>query len=108
MTALMPQLRHVYQFGKMNDCKTKLENFKHCLTIKGVTKEEHRAIYIRRKAELSAAKRLECSSENVWEMRRCVAEKVGPLRPTPLTLLRANRDPIVDPQYADPEIPSPL
>jgi hypothetical protein len=67
--ALGPQLKHVYRYGYPNDCKPKIEDFKYCLTLKGVTAEERRDIWIRRRAEASATKRLSQSSEDVWSMR---------------------------------------
>ena len=57
-----------------------MEDFKYCLTLKGLTQEEFRAKWVRRRAEDSASKRLEKSSEDVWELRK---------------------DPIIDAEYDD-------
>ncbi|PWN37498.1 uncharacterized protein FA14DRAFT_130164, partial [Meira miltonrushii] len=68
--ALGPQIRHVYRYGSINKCQGKMEDFKYCLTLKGLTQEEFRAKWIRKRAEDSASKRLEKSSEDVWELRK--------------------------------------
>jgi hypothetical protein len=67
--ALGPQIKHVYRYGLPNDCKPKLEDFKYCLTLKGLSPEERREIWIRKRAEAMATKRLTISSEDVWTMR---------------------------------------
>lgn len=84
--ALGPQFKHIYRYGYPNDCKPKLEDFKYCLTLKGKSEEERRAIWIRRRAEAAATKRLSQSSEDVWSMRRT---------------------PLLDPSYALDEVSSP-
>ena len=68
--ALGPQARFIYRYGSFNDCKDKLEDFKFCLTMRGITAEERRDRWLQRKSEKTAAKRLTSSSEDVWEMRR--------------------------------------
>ncbi|CDR88361.1 uncharacterized protein SPSC_04188 [Sporisorium scitamineum] len=76
--ALGPQLKAVYRYGGMQDCKGKLDDFKYCLTMKGMTQEEKYEAWIQRKAEKTAEKRLgRESAENVWEIRRDPNEKVG-------------------------------
>ncbi len=75
--ALGPQLRAIYRYGGLQDCKSKLDDFKYCLTMKGMTQEERYEAWIRRKAETTAEKRLgKGSSENVWELRRDPREQV--------------------------------
>lgn len=69
-TALGPQARFIYRYGSFTDCKDKLEDFKFCLTMRGISAEERRDRWLQRKAEKTAAKRLTSSSEDVWEMRR--------------------------------------
>lgn len=71
-SALLPQARSVYRFGALSDCSDKLDDFKFCLSMKALSPEERRDVWIRRRAEKSAAQRsqLEKSSEGVWEMRR--------------------------------------
>lgn len=69
--ALGPQLRAVYQYGGFQDCKGKLDDFKYCLTQKGMTKEEKYETWIKRRAEKVVDMRIgRASSENVWEIRR--------------------------------------
>jgi hypothetical protein len=86
VTALAPQLRAVYRYGTAQDCKAKLDDFKHCLSLKKLDEEARRAAWIRHRAQRTAAMRLEGSSEDVWELRR---------------------DPLVAPALADPTIPGP-
>ncbi len=75
--ALGPQLKAIYRYGGVQDCKHKLDDFKFCLTMKGMSQEEKWEEWIRRKAEKSAEKRLgRESSENVWELRRDPNEPV--------------------------------
>ncbi|KDN39240.1 hypothetical protein K437DRAFT_270342 [Tilletiaria anomala UBC 951] len=78
--ALGPQARALYRYGTFQDCKDKLDDFKFCLTLKGMSNEERRQVWIERRAEQSAAKRLQSSSEDVWDLRR---------------------SPLVDPAYAE-------
>ncbi|PWN93967.1 hypothetical protein FA10DRAFT_215992, partial [Acaromyces ingoldii] len=68
--ALGPQIKAVYRYGSLQDCKDKLDDFKFCLTMKGQNPEERRATWIRRRAEKSAGIRLTDSSENVWRLRK--------------------------------------
>jgi hypothetical protein len=69
--ALGPQLKAVYRYGGLQDCKHKLDDFKFCLTMKGMSAEEKYDAWIQRKAEKTASMRLgRESSENVWEIRR--------------------------------------
>ncbi|KAF6767574.1 Protein of unknown function DUF3128 [Kalmanozyma brasiliensis GHG001] len=75
--ALGPQLKAVYRYGGLQDCRGKLDDFKYCLTLKGMTQEERYEAWIRRKAEKTAEARLgKQSSENVWELRRDPTEAV--------------------------------
>ncbi|SPO26327.1 uncharacterized protein UTRI_03916 [Ustilago trichophora] len=69
--ALGPQLRAVYRYGEFQDCKGKLDDFKFCLTMKGMSQEEKYEAWIRRKSEKSAEARLgRGSAENVFLLRR--------------------------------------
>ena len=75
--ALGPQLKHIYRYGGMQDCKHKLDEFKFCLTMKGMSQEEKYEAWVRRKAEYTAEKRLgRQSSEMVWDLRRDPMEQV--------------------------------
>ncbi|PWN49096.1 hypothetical protein IE53DRAFT_370055 [Violaceomyces palustris] len=69
--AIGPQLKAIYRYGGVQDCKDKLDDFKFCLTMKSMTKEQKYQAWITRRAEITASKRLgPQSSENVWEYRR--------------------------------------
>ncbi|KAJ9479642.1 Early meiotic induction protein 1 [Pseudozyma hubeiensis] len=75
--ALGPQLKAVYRYGGVQDCKEKMDDFKHCLTMKGMTQEEKYEEWITRKAERTAERRLgKGSAENVWVLRRDPNEEV--------------------------------
>ncbi|GAC75256.1 hypothetical protein PANT_14c00121 [Moesziomyces antarcticus T-34] len=68
--ALGPQIKAVYRYGGLQDCRDKLDDFKFCLTMKGMSPEEKYETWIRRKAEKTASQRLgRESSENVWQIR---------------------------------------
>ena len=85
--ALGPQMRNVYRYGAFTDCSAKREDFKFCLTMRGLEPEARRHEWLARRAEKQAHERLgPRSSENVWEMRR---------------------DPVVPHEYEDPAYPSP-
>ncbi|KAN0109311.1 Protein of unknown function (DUF3128) domain containing protein [Russula decolorans] len=71
------QLKSIYRFGEMAHCSAKWNEFKFCMSIKGLHPEQRRDAWIRRRAEWWARRRLGLSSENVWEMR------VEPLRDYP-------------------------
>ncbi|CBQ73548.1 conserved hypothetical protein [Sporisorium reilianum SRZ2] len=75
--ALGPQLKAVYRYGGVQDCKAKLDDFKYCLTMKGMSQEEKYEAWIQRKAQTTAGKRLgRESAENVWQIRRDPNESV--------------------------------
>ena len=75
--ALGPQLKAIYRYGGLQDCRGKLDDFKFCLTLKGMTQEQKYEAWIRRKSEKTAEKRLgRESAENVWELRRDPNEPV--------------------------------
>ncbi|KAF8492345.1 hypothetical protein F5888DRAFT_1619059 [Russula emetica] len=63
------QLKSIYRFGEMAHCSAKWNEFKFCMSIKGLHPEQRRDAWIRRRAEWWARRRLGLSSENVWEMR---------------------------------------
>lgn len=66
------QLTSLYRYGHMSVCGPKLDEFKFCMTLKGLHPEERREAWIRRRAEWWARRRLEKSSEDVWDIRTCV------------------------------------
>jgi len=63
------QLKSIYRFGEMARCSAKWNEFKFCMSIKGLHPEQKRDAWIRRRAEWWARRRLGSSSENVWDMR---------------------------------------
>jgi Protein of unknown function (DUF3128) len=76
-TVLGTQLKSIYRFGEMAHCSAKWNEFKFCMSIKGLHPEQRRNAWIRHRAEWWARRRLGPSSENVWEKRAYV---VGPIR----------------------------
>jgi hypothetical protein len=66
------QLKSIYRFGEMAHCSPKWNEFKFCLSIKGLHPEQRRDAWIRHRAEWWARRRLGTSSENVWERRAYV------------------------------------
>lgn len=62
-------MRSLYRYGVSATCKHKLENFKFCMSVKGMHPEEKREAWIARRAEWWAKRRIERSSEDVWDMR---------------------------------------
>jgi len=63
------QIKNVYRFGERTKCDRKFQDFKFCLTTKMMHPEERREAWIRRRAEWWANRRLERSSEDVWDLR---------------------------------------
>ncbi|KAF8265791.1 hypothetical protein EI94DRAFT_1734545 [Lactarius quietus] len=85
------QLKSIYRFGEMAHCSSKWNEFKFCLSIKGLHPEQRRDAWIRHRAEWWARRRLGTSSENVWERR------VQPLKDYPPSVpLQAATGPLVD------------
>lgn len=64
------QLKSLYRHGEMSKCGQKMEDFKFCMANKSLHPEDRRDAWIRRRAEWWAKRRLEKSSEDVWEMRK--------------------------------------
>jgi hypothetical protein len=71
-TVLGVQLKSLYRYGEMSKCGQKMEDFKFCMANKSLHPEDRRDAWIRRRAEWWAKRRLERSSEDVWEMRKFV------------------------------------
>ncbi|KAI9442375.1 hypothetical protein H4582DRAFT_1277655 [Lactarius indigo] len=63
------QLKSIYRFGEMAHCSAKWNEFKFCLSVKGLHPEQRRDAWIKHRAEWWARRRLGTSSENVWERR---------------------------------------
>ena len=53
----------------MAECAYKAEDFKFCMSSKGLHPEEKRDAWIRRRAEWWAQRRLTKSSEDIWDIR---------------------------------------
>ena len=70
--ALVPQLRNLYRHGESRDCRWKWHDFKFCLSLKSESEEARRELWIKRRAEWWAARRVEGSSEDVWDRRKWV------------------------------------
>ena len=83
LVVLGTQLKSIYRFGEMAHCSAKWNEFKFCMSIKGLHPEQRRDAWIRHRAEWWARRRLGLSSENVWEMRayvRCLITTTVPHR----------------------------
>ncbi|KAH9920982.1 hypothetical protein B0H21DRAFT_701857 [Amylocystis lapponica] len=63
------QLKSLYRFGHMSECSRKLQDFKFCMSVKSMHPEEKRDVWLRRRAEWWAQRRLAKSSEDVWDLR---------------------------------------
>lgn len=83
LPALVPQLRHVYRYGGMNECAQKVDDWKFCLSLKGRGDVEKRQAWIERKARAMARRRMPGgdTSEEVWSIRE---------------------QPIIEPDFVDP------
>ncbi|WVF65385.1 hypothetical protein IAT40_000112 [Kwoniella sp. CBS 6097] len=77
--ALAPQLRSMYRHGEFRDCTWKWQDFKYCLSLKSEDEEARRQLWIKRRADWWARRRVGGSSEDVWEMRREPLENFPPL-----------------------------
>ncbi|KAH8108109.1 hypothetical protein BXZ70DRAFT_1003512 [Cristinia sonorae] len=69
VAVIRAQVVSLYRYGKMTECTQKLEDFKFCMSSKGMHPEEKRDAWIRRRAEWWANRRLAKSSEDVWDVR---------------------------------------
>lgn len=81
------QLRSAYRYGTVADCAPRREDFKFCLTLRGLDPEVRRAKWLERRADAKAHQRKGFrTSEAVWDLRR---------------------DPLMDPDLVDPDYPLP-
>lgn len=71
--ALGSQLKSLYRNGGQAVCAHKLSDFKFCLSLKALEPEEKRKEWIERRAAWWAERRVGRSSEDVWNVRRCVS-----------------------------------
>lgn len=88
--ALGPQFKAMYRHGTLAECSPKFAEFKFCLSIKMLDPEDRRRAWIQRRAEWWASRRVGRSSEDVWEMRRCVIIAGQPLGKCRQTVGTAN------------------
>ncbi|GAA5908156.1 hypothetical protein JCM5296_000520 [Sporobolomyces johnsonii] len=72
--SLGSQAKSVYRHGVPRDCTPKFEDFKFCMSIKGLSEQKRDEVWVRRRAEWWARRREGRSSEDVWEARRNVYE----------------------------------
>ncbi|GAA5840671.1 hypothetical protein JCM9279_007397 [Rhodotorula babjevae] len=70
--SLASQIKSVYRHGAPRECTPKFEDFKFCMSIKNLDEEQKDEVWVRRRAEWWARRRLGRSSEDVWEARRDV------------------------------------
>ncbi|KAK4057119.1 hypothetical protein OIO90_002019 [Microbotryomycetes sp. JL221] len=70
------QARALYRYGHARDCSPKFEDFKFCLSIKALTDEQKEQVWVNRRAEMWAKRRLGPSSEDVWTAKTGVYEQV--------------------------------
>ncbi|KAF7782618.1 hypothetical protein Agabi119p4_1994 [Agaricus bisporus var. burnettii] len=68
-SVIRSQIKSLYRFGHRPECSPKFEEFKFCLSLKSLHPEERREVWIQRRAEWWARKRLDKSSEDVWDIR---------------------------------------
>ncbi|SGY62642.1 BQ5605_C007g04716 [Microbotryum silenes-dioicae] len=66
------QTRSLYRHGTVKDCSPQFKEFKFCLSLKAQTTEERDAIWVQRRSEMWARRRMEKNSEDVWEARKNV------------------------------------
>ncbi|BGP42168.1 hypothetical protein JCM10449v2_006173 [Rhodotorula kratochvilovae] len=70
--SLASQIKSVYRHGTPRECTPKFEDFKFCMSIKNLSDDKKEEVWVRRRAEWWARRRLGKSSEDVWEARRDV------------------------------------
>jgi len=59
----------IYRYGQPIDCGRKFDDFKFCMSVKGLSEEARKEEWIKRRAEWWAGRRLEPNSEDVWDSR---------------------------------------
>jgi len=75
--AIRSQFSSLYRFGHMSDCSRALENWKYCLSMRGLEPERRKEEWVRRRAEWWASRRMGPNSEDVWESRNYPPDVVG-------------------------------
>ncbi|OWZ75658.1 hypothetical protein C365_06228 [Cryptococcus neoformans Bt85] len=77
--ALVPQLRNIYRHGELHNCSWKFQDFKYCMSLKSEDPEGKRELWVKRRAEWWARRRVGVSSEDVWAVRTEKLENFPPL-----------------------------
>ncbi|KAK0534206.1 hypothetical protein OC834_001993 [Tilletia horrida] len=68
--ALFPQLNAIYRHGSFSACEDKVDDWKACLTLRGLDPDEKYKAWIQRRAEIAAHKRMgKQSTEDIWSFR---------------------------------------
>ncbi|KAK4052349.1 Oxysterol-binding protein 3 [Microbotryomycetes sp. JL201] len=75
VAALGNQARALYRYGHALDCTPKFEDFKFCMSIKSLPDDQKERVWVQRRAEMWAHRRLGPSSEDVWTARTGVYEQ---------------------------------
>ncbi|KAK4689385.1 hypothetical protein P7C73_g728, partial [Tremellales sp. Uapishka_1] len=73
-------MRNIYRFGELRDCTYKFRDFKYCMSMKGDEPETKKELWIKRRAEWWAERRVNASSEDVWDVRQTPLENFPPLQ----------------------------
>ncbi|KAE8270108.1 hypothetical protein A4X09_0g2227 [Tilletia walkeri] len=88
--ALFPQLNAIYRHGTFSNCEDKLDDWKACLSLRGLDSDEKYRAWIQRRAEMAVRKRMsKQSTEEVWNFRLAADASV------------------VDPDHESEEFPNP-
>ncbi|GAA6020640.1 hypothetical protein JCM11491_001130 [Sporobolomyces phaffii] len=67
--SLASQTKSVYRHGAPRDCSPKFEDFKFCMSVKSLSEERKQEVWVKRRAEWWAQRRLGRSSEDVWDAK---------------------------------------
>ncbi|KAM0751638.1 hypothetical protein T439DRAFT_312989 [Meredithblackwellia eburnea MCA 4105] len=81
--SLAAQFKALYRFGQPQGCPAKFEDFKFCMSLKGVSDDKKKEAWIRRRAEHWAHRRMAKNSEDVWTARKNVYPQDGKQVPLP-------------------------
>ena len=73
LTGVNSQVKSLYRYGHMAECDRKFADVKFCMSNKSMHPEEKYEVWIRRRAEWWATRRMSKSSEDVWRIRTYVA-----------------------------------
>ncbi|CAD6584725.1 MAG: hypothetical protein CYPHOPRED_002831 [Cyphobasidiales sp. Tagirdzhanova-0007] len=68
--AVGSQFTSLYRYGTARDCSAKWDDFKFCMANRSLSEEQKTEEWIKRRAEFWAVKRLESSSEEIWEAKK--------------------------------------